>query len=157
MGTFIQIVILAYLLYYSGNILYDIFIRKPKKPIDEQDKEEFSLGEIVKPKVVNVELDDVEQMNTNSTMEIEEEELFGNSSGENDTNLDALKEKFEQEEQLTTNAKNTSIPTSSKIKMNEDEVKEKNKQKIQEMMRQAQTQVQVVGMIDDEKIYAIVK
>ena len=155
MATFIQYLILVYLLYYSGNILYDIFIRKPKTPIDEQDKEEFSLGEFVKPEVINVELDDVELMNTNSTMEVEEEELFGNSSGENDMNLDTLKQKFEQEEHLSTDTLNTSNPTSSKI--NEEEVKKRNKQKMREIMRMVQTQVQVVGSIDNEKLFCIVK
>lgn len=155
MATFIQYLILVYLLYYSGNILYDIFIRKPKTPIDEQDKEEFSLGEFVKPKVINVELDDVELMNTNSTMEVEEEELFGNSSGENDMNLDTLKQKFEQEEHLSTDTSNTSSPTSSKI--NEEEVKKKNKQTMREIMRMVQTQVQVVGSIGNEKIFCIMK
>lgn len=155
MAKFIQYLILVYLLYYSGNILYDIFIRKPKTPIDEQDKEEFSLGEFVKPKVINVELDDVELMNTNSTMEVEEEELFGNSSGENDMNLDTLKQKFEQEEHLSTDTLNTSSPTSSKI--NEEEVKKRNKQTMREIMRMVQTQVQVVGSIGNEKIFCIMK
>lgn len=155
MAKFIQYLILVYLLYYSGNILYDIFIRKPKTPIDEQDKEEFSLGEFVKPEVINVELDDVELMNTNSTMEIEEEELFGNSSGENDMNLDTLKQKFEQEEHLSTDTSNISSPTSSKI--NEEEVKKRNKQTMREIMRMVQTQVQVVGSIGNEKIFCIMK
>ena len=155
MAKFIQYLILVYLLYYSGNILYDIFIRKPKTPIDEQDKEEFSLGEFVKPEVINVELDDVELMNTNSTMEVEEEELFGNSSGENDMNLDTLKQKFEQEEHLSTDTSNTSSPTSSKI--NEEEVKKRNKQTMREIMRMVQTQEQLVGSIGNEKIFCIVK
>jgi len=155
MATFIQYLILVYLLYYSGNILYDIFIRKSKTPIDEQDKEEFSLGEFVKPEVINVELDDVELMNTNSTMEVEEEELFGNSSGENDMNLDTLKQKFEQEEHLSTDTSNTSSPTSYKI--NEEEVKKRNKQTMREIMRMVQTQVQVVGSIGNEKIFCIMK
>ena len=77
MTTFFQIVIIVYILYYAGNILYDLYFKKEKLPIEEEDKQEFSLSGIGQEnKVTNIDFSDVEEMATSSSTEIDENDLF---------------------------------------------------------------------------------
>jgi hypothetical protein len=63
----IFITILAvYLLYYAGNILYDLFLKKDTVLKDEEG-EEFALAafaEVNTNEIIEVNIDDVEQLST---------------------------------------------------------------------------------------------
>ena len=72
MTIFFQIVIITYLLYYSGNIIYDLYFKKEKQAVEEEDKQEFSLSGIgQETKVINIDFSDVEEMATSSSTEID--------------------------------------------------------------------------------------
>lgn len=64
--TFLYLLILIYLLYYAGNIVYDVFLKKePLLPIDGN--QEFSLADYEEEnrnEITNVGIEEVENLNT---------------------------------------------------------------------------------------------
>lgn len=171
MTTFFQIVIITYLLYYSGNILYDLYFKKEKLPIEEEDKQEFSLSGIgQETKVTNIDFSDVEEIATSSSTAIDENDLFPSTANETvtapDEVLKAMKRKHQEEEQLNTNeADNTNSHTTSEntgsestelTKEQKQEFLKANKERFKNFLSMAETNVQVVVSGEGEegiKIY----
>lgn len=165
MGTFIQITLVIYILYYTGNIVYDLFLKKEKISNEQQDKQEFSL-EYINNEVTNVEMDEVEDMTTTSKMEINEEDIFSlndeSYNGEASLNsLDSMKTKFENEEKMENgNKKNNDESTDEdntggkKIDFSsKKEIVEKNKNRWKDFMNLAETSIQIVKTPEGEKIH----
>ena len=154
MTTFFQIVIIVYILYYAGNILYDLYFKKEKLPIEEEDKQEFSLSGIgQETKVTNIDFSDVEEMATSSSTEPDEV-------------LKAMMRKHQEEEQLNTNeADNTDTHTTPEntggestelTKEQKQEYLKANRERFKDILNMAETSVQVVvsGEGDDGiKVY----
>ncbi len=173
--TFIQIVVIVYVLYYTGNILYDIFLKKETQVIDQENAEEFSFGESVR----NVAMEQVEEMTTSSHFEVDEDEIFSNddsSEPEADVDVEALKRKYQEEinieendDKNDTSYQETQIkeeptaPTSDtenvggfsneKDTVDKSELIKKNKQRFKEFLNLAETSVQTIITADGEKLF----
>ncbi|PZU89041.1 MULTISPECIES: hypothetical protein [Chryseobacterium] len=99
----IFITILAvYLLYYAGNILYDLFLKKDTVLKDEEG-EEFALAafaEINTNEITEVNIDDVEHLNTPTSFH--KKEPFPSTEEDTDENrhLDYYRQKFESEQAI---------------------------------------------------------
>ena len=92
MGKFVTILIILYVLYYAGNIIYDLYIKKEK--VEEVEEEVVSIdGLETQEDIKQVKIDDVENRNDVSS---KEEELYEADYNGNDThkfNMEALKRK----------------------------------------------------------------
>jgi hypothetical protein len=171
MTTFFQIVIITYLLYYSGNIIYDLYFKKEKQAVEEEDKQEFSLSGIgQETKVTNIDFSDVEEMATSSSTEIDENDLFPSTPNETvtapDEVLKAMMRKHQEEEQLNTNEadntnthitpENTGDESTELTKEQKQEFLKANKERFKNFLSMAETSVQVVVSGEGEegiKIY----
>jgi len=171
MTTFFQIVIIVYILYYAGNILYNLYFKKEKFPIEEEGKQEFSLSGIgQKTKVTNIDFSDVEEMATSSSTEIDENDLFPSTTNETatapDEVLKAMMRKHQEEEQLNTNEadntnthitpENTGDESTELTKEQKQEFLKANKERFKNFLSMAETSVQVVVSGEGEegiKIY----
>ena len=157
MTTFFQIVIIVYILYYAGNILYDLYFKKEKLPIEEEDKQEFSLSGIgQETKVTNIDFSDVEEMATSSSTEIDENDLFPSTANETatapDEVLKAMMRKHQEEEQLNTDntdepetsSDNTGGESTELTNEQKQELLKDNRARFKDIMNMAETSVQVV-------------
>jgi hypothetical protein len=156
MTTFFQIVIIVYLLYYAGNILYDLYFKKEKLTVEEEDKQEFSLSGIEQIKVTNVDFNDVEEMTTSSSTEIDENDLFPSTPDETatvpDEVLNAMMRKHQEEEQLNTDntdepetsSDNTGGESTELTNEQKQELLKDNRARFKDIMNMAETSVQVV-------------
>lgn len=175
MGTFIQIIIVVYIFYYAGNIFYDLFLKKEKLPQEQEDNAEFSLGQIAPVNVTNVDMDKVEELQTSSSMEISEDEIFSDKTSDDSTDLEALKRKYDEETNLeepsppTTNEQNGEAESENSDKENvggnavsteqpntqpvttidKNKITEENRKRFSEMMKIASTSVQIVRVGSD--------
>lgn len=170
MTTFFQIVIITYLLYYSGNIIYDLYFKKEKQAVEEEDKQEFSLSGIgQETKVTNIDFSDVEEMATSSSTAIDENDLFPStpdeSSSATDEVLNAMKRKHQEEEQLETdstdasdtNSDNTGGESTEFTDEQKREFLKANKERFKNFLSMAETNVQVVVSGEGEESIKIYK
>lgn len=143
MMEFIQIVLIIYILYYAGNIIYDIFLKKESQKLDEENTEEFSFGLGEESRVQNIQMEDVEQMTTTAKFEADENDIFGSDDDFSD-NLDDLEQKYNQEMELEAennqknnqnqeqNDENQVRGIENEVRSNEDEHNTENKEEIEE-------------------------
>lgn len=98
MGKVILITGILYLLYYAGNVVYDLFIKKPIVVHNENEGEVISLGAILENEsepVKNIREEQVEDLNTPDSYQLDDEELlFSNNDQSNH------KESFEEENEI---------------------------------------------------------
>ena len=146
MIKFSLLLLTAYVLYYAGNIIYDLFIKK-EATIHQEESEIFSLSDLTDkkedPKVVGIE--DVENLNTPQSFT--KKEIIPKSSSEDEErlSLDELRQRFESEQDL--NDISDSEPEKEKEALKE---KDSNWQKI---LNLSETMVQLVSNIDGHKVY----
>ncbi len=99
----ISLCILAvYLMYYAGNILYDLFLKK-KKVTYKEETEEFSLSEISEQyeyPTKNVGIEDVENLNTPKSFNKNPIHSEYTERNEERQDLEYLREQFESEQDL---------------------------------------------------------
>ncbi|PZU24743.1 MAG: hypothetical protein DI622_03665 [Chryseobacterium sp.] len=101
----IFITILAvYLLYYAGNIVYDLFLKK-ETVLKDDEGEEFALAafaEMNTNEITEVSIDDVEHLNTPNSFH--KKELFPSTEEDIDESrdLDYYRQKFESEQVIDT-------------------------------------------------------
>lgn len=102
MTKFTLAVLTLYILYYSGNIFYDLYFKKTpeKKPDSEELFSVSDLAEKDHPEITQVGIEDAETLNTPSSFTSNYAEAESLSNPENLTDLEALRVKFEQEEEL---------------------------------------------------------
>lgn len=95
------IIIIVYVLYYAGNILYDVFLKKGKMEKKEE-FEEFSLSEISTDhqSVSNVSIEDVENLNTPKSFSKYPIQKDSNENINERQSLDELRQLFEAEQDL---------------------------------------------------------
>lgn len=98
----ITTIIAIYLLYYAGNIVYDLFLKRDNSVIQDE-TEEYSLTEFsekLKTEVKEVGIDDVENINTPNSFS--RKELFPiNQDDHHDLrDLDYWRNKFELEQDI---------------------------------------------------------
>ncbi len=94
-------VLAVYLLYYAGNIVYDLFLKKDSS-LKEEESEEYALAEFTEnnTEIKAVTIDDVEHLNTPGSFSTKE--LFSPMEEEPDKphDLEDLRRKFESEQDI---------------------------------------------------------
>ena len=156
----ISLCILAvYLMYYAGNIAYDLFLKKEKE-IYKDEADEFSLSEIseqYQDSAQNIGIEDVENINTPKSFSknlIRSEIIEGKDERQD---LQYLREQFESEQDLDEPdnpskkdvAENENQPHSEKTDSNEDYLEnektpsEKEIPELNEVTQQSQISVDI--------------
>lgn len=98
MGKVILITGILYFLYYVGNVVYDLFIKKPIVVQNENEGEIISLGTIMEnePEMVrNIREEEVEELNTPNSYQLDDDELLFSDNDQNNQ-----KDRFEEENQI---------------------------------------------------------
>lgn len=169
-------IIAIYLLYYAGNVLYDLFLKKDSsKKTDET--EEYSLTEFSeenKNEVQRIEIDDVENINTPNSFNQKELSPANQEIQDETHDLDHFRKKFESEEDIDdynnipeisertkeNNHNETASLDSAQIENQNQEKKEAESPKFKSFHRQfknflnlAETNVQVLSDLDGYKVY----
>lgn len=103
MTKFTLAVLTLYILYYSGNIFYDLYFKKTPEKNKPDAEELFSVSDLAEkdhPEITQVGIEDAETLNTPSSFTSNYAEAESLRNPENLTDLEALRVKFEQEEEL---------------------------------------------------------
>lgn len=98
MTKFLIILMTLYFLYYAGNIVYDLFIKK-ELALSNEESEVFSLAEFEeqnRDEVITVAIEDVENLNTPSSFNIREFPAMSKVTEEGEE-LEVWRQKFEAE------------------------------------------------------------
>ncbi|MBS1549083.1 MAG: hypothetical protein JSS94_04345 [Bacteroidetes bacterium] len=164
----------AYFLYYAGNIVYDLFLKK-EKTLHTDATEEFSLADLgqsenLPPSSIGIE--DVENIRTpKSFLKTEIPISQAQNTFEENSDLEELRRRFESEqdldgfEQLEESVKNTTENTESiQSKNNENyqnqiqeeqasSIQKSNRNKWYQLINLAETSVQMISHNDGYKIY----
>lgn len=145
----------TYFLYYAGNIVYDLFVKK-ERIVQTDESEEFSLAELgqadTQP-VSQIGIEDVENIKTpKSYLKRELHPTENPTSFEENPDLEELRRKFEAEQDI-----DEDIPVQNEIK-EEDETSEKKETKSRknlwkELLNLSETTVQLVANYDGQKVY----
>ncbi|HCD9233398.1 TPA: hypothetical protein NEG48_000356 [Elizabethkingia anophelis] len=151
MEKIVIIITVLYLLYYGGNIIYDLFLKKEIIVITDE-TEEFTLSDFAeknKEEIQGVGIEDVENLNTPKSFSTNSEAIsVKNESPEERPDIDRWREKFEAEEDIDQYDSLTKAipnqPEEKPISKNTDWKK---------MLNLAETSVQVVANIEGHKVY----
>lgn len=145
MIKFSLLLLTAYVLYYAGNIIYDLFLKKAATT-NQEESEVFSLSDFSETEdAKNIGIEDVENLNTPQSFTKKEIIPKLSSEHEERLSLDELRQRFESEQDL------------DHISDNEPEKKkEAPKEKDsswQNILNLSETMVQLVSNIDGHKVY----
>ena len=164
----------AYFLYYAGNIVYDLFLKK-EKTVHTDATEEFSLADFAQSESLppsSIGIEDVENIRTpKSFLKSEIQVSQVQNTFEENPDLDELRRRFESEqdldgfEQLEEPIKNTTENTGAiQSKSNENHqnqiqeeqassIQKSNRNKWYQLLNLAETSVQMISHNDGYKIY----
>lgn len=164
----------AYFLYYAGNIVYDLFLKK-EKTIPTDATEEFSLADFAQSENLprsSVGIEDVENIRTpKSFLKSEIPTAQAQNTFEENPDLEELRRRFESEQdldgfdQLEEPIKNTTEnieAIQSKNKENHQNhtqeeqglsIQKSNRNKWHQLLNLAETSVQMISHNDGYKIY----
>ncbi|SHM77832.1 hypothetical protein SAMN05444360_11777 [Chryseobacterium carnipullorum] len=172
----ITTIIAVYLLYYAGNFVYDLFLKKDNSGRPEE-TEEYSLMEFSekdKNEIQQVGIDDVENINTPNSFNQKELSPSNQEMQDETRDLDHFRKKFESEQDIDdynnipeisertkeNNHKETASLDSAQIENQNQEKKEAESPKLKSFHRQfknflnlAETNVQVLSDRDGYKVY----
>lgn len=95
-------ILVVYVLYYAGNIVYDLFLKKDTA-LKEDEAQEYALAALTeqdKAEIKAVRIDDVEHLNTPNSFNTKE--LFSSNGEEADEphDLEHWRQKFESEQDI---------------------------------------------------------
>lgn len=164
----------AYFLYYAGNIVYDLFLKK-EKTIPTDATEEFSLADFAQSENLprsSVGIEDVENIRTpKSFLKSEIPTAQAQNTFEENPDLEELRRRFESEQdldgfdQLEEPIKNTTENIEAiQSKNNENHqnhtqeeqglsIQKSNRNKWDQLLNLAETSVQMISHNDGYKIY----
>ncbi|SHF39947.1 hypothetical protein [Chryseobacterium sp. OV279] len=168
------ILLAAYFLYYAGNILYDLFLKKEK--ITHVDlTEEFSLSDFSRTNEhlpIPIGIEDVENVSTPKSFLKKELHFPKQSSTDQQPDLEELRRRFEAEQDIgdmpvpvndtkaapveESPSDNTSHPQDMPGKAEEHfngEKTEPKKSHWKELLNLSETTVQMVANYDGQKVY----
>lgn len=153
----------VYLIYYAGNILYDLFLKKDKSEIQD-DTEEYSLSGLKENNtglVRAITIDDIENINTPDSFT--QKELFPIREGEQEQNRDPeyWRSKFESEndidefDELSESKENAVTLAVNPVEetQNADTDKHSYHKQFYQFLNLAETTVQVLADRDGYKVY----
>ena len=164
----------AYFLYYAGNIVYDLFLKK-EKIVHTDATEEFSLADFAQSESLppsSIGIEDVENIRTpKSFLKSEIQVSQVQNTFEENPDLDELRRRFESEQDLDgfddveKPIKNVTENTESiQSKNNENHqnqiqeeqglsIQKSNRNKWNQLLNLAETSVQMISHNDGYKIY----
>ena len=168
------ILLAVYFLYYAGNIVYDLFLKK-EKTIPTDATEEFSLADFAESESLppsSIGIEDVENIRTpKSFLKSEIPIVQVQNNFEENSDLEELRRRFESEQdldgfdQLEESVKNTTETTEViQSKNNENHqnqiqeeqassIQKSNKNKWHQLLNLAETSVQMISHNDGYKTY----
>ena len=155
MGKFAIIIITIYILYYAGNIIYDLFL-KNGTVVKDQESQEFSLTEFAEnnsDEMRGIGIEDVENLNTPNSFNKRELEPSITDESEERQDLEYWREKFESEQNIDSFHQNTEEIQSPSIEESNSSLSKANKNKWHQMLNLAETSVQLISSNDGYKIY----
>ncbi len=148
-----SIILGVYAVYYSINIVYDLFFRKEKDSKEDENFDEFSLADFAdqdKVKIKEIAIDDVEDLsNPIDKDKYIQEDYFNN---EIDPNIAELQRKYEEEQELHFLDKRIE-KSENNIKEKIRIVREENEKRFKKIMQMAESSIQVIKTIEGQKIY----
>lgn len=152
MEKIVIIITVLYLLYYGGNIIYDLFLKKEIIVITDE-TEEFTLSDFAdqnKEEVQGVGIEDVENLNTPKSFTANSEVIsIKDDSPEERPDMDRWREKFEAEENIDQYDSHPQAPIT-----NPKEEKPISKSTDwRKMLNLAETSVQVIANNNGHKVY----
>ena len=168
------ILLAVYFLYYAGNVVYDLFLKK-EKTVHTDDTEEFSLADFAQSESLppsSVGIEDVENIRTpKSFLKSEIPTAQAQNTFEENPDLEELRRRFESEQdldgfdQLEEPIKNTTENIEAiQSKNNENHqnhiqeeqglsIQKSNRNKWNQLLNLAETSVQMISHNDGYKIY----
>ncbi|WP_312824817.1 hypothetical protein [Epilithonimonas sp.] len=163
----ITTIIAIYLLYYTGNIIYDLFLKRDNSG-KQDESEEYSLTEFsekIKTEVKEVGIDDVENINTPNSFSRKELFPFNQDDQHELRNLDYWRNKFELEQDIDSFDNQPEIRDKQEKENLDFDSEEKNTEVIsfpkndsfskqfKNFLNLAETNVQVLSERDGYKVY----
>ena len=164
----------AYLLYYAGNIVYDLFLKK-EKTLHTDATEEFSLADFAESESLppsSIGIEDVENIRTpKSFLKSEIQISQVQNTFEENPDLEELRRRFESEqdidgfdnddEPVKNTTENTEVVQSKNNENYQNHIQEEpassiqksNKNKWYQLLNLAETSVQMISHNDGYKIY----
>lgn len=155
MTKFATIVLVLYFLYYAGNMIYDLFLKKDFT-IKNEEIEEFSLmesSEEFKDDVKDIGIEDVENLNMPNSFTKRELLPSPIEESEERQDMDYWREKFESEQNIDSFHQNAEDIQSSSNEETNSSLSKANKNKWHQMLNLAETSVQLISNNDGYKIY----
>ena len=139
MTQFIIILLVLYALYYVGNIVYDLFLKKESAVNSEENEDFYQLDfeELNKTDVITIGIEDVENLNTPKSF-TQREFPIETTLSEERQNMDHWRERFESEQNID------SFEDEKMIEPPEDKIVEERELKFEEKLDSV--------IIDDERI-----
>jgi len=154
MGKILLIILTLYIVYYAGNILYDLFLKKANTLKTEENKEVYTMQHLAAANGHQVKIDEVEQMQPPSSFVRDESEIFGISEEEEiyieEENTERKSAKEELKEALKTIRNEKTIESKREFISRSDLFSE---EKWRDIINHAETKVQLVANIDGHKAY----
>ena len=166
------ILLAVYFLYYAGNIVYDLFLKK-EKLVQTDTVEEFSLGDFSHSEnhsPTQIGIEDVENIRTPKSFLKSEIPIAQNTFEEN-PDLEELRRRFESEQDLddfdhlaepaeSATAKTEALPSNNEETHQNNShgesassIQESNKNKWHQLLNLAETSVQMISNNDGYKTY----
>ena len=164
----------AYLLYYAGNIVYDLFLKK-EKTLHTDATEEFSLADFAESESLppsSIGIEDVENIRTpKSFLKSEIQISQVQNTFEENPDLEELRRRFESEqdidgydnddEPVKNTTENTEVIQSKNNENHQNQIQEEqassiqksNRNKWHQLLNLAETSVQMISHNDGYKIY----
>jgi hypothetical protein len=167
MAKIILIIFAVYILYYAGNIVYDLFLKKEKALKTDESTEVFSMQQFAsenQPEAVQVGIDDVENMQTPTRFFVKDEtEIFQNEIFQNESEEEEeipISENENEQDTVDTDLK-TKFMQSLKSLQTEKVREEKrefipvsmNQERWNDFINLAATQVQLAANVGGHKVY----
>ena len=168
------ILLVAYFLYYAGNIVYDLFLKK-EKIVHTDATEEFSLADFAQSESLppsSVGIEDVENIRTpKSFLKSEIPISKAQNTFEKNPDLEELRRRFESEqdidgfdndeEPVKNTTENTEVIQSKNNENYQNQIQEEqassiqksNRNKWHQLLNLAETSVQMISHNDGYKIY----
>ncbi|MDR7693404.1 hypothetical protein PG593_03555 [Riemerella anatipestifer] len=154
MGKSFLIILGLYLLYYTGNIIYDLFLKKEEVIETENSEQSFSLSELAEQNQntpISVGIEDVETLSTPKSFEKEEYDFL--SINQEPKNLEELQKKYEDENQLYEEDK-THLGEQSEEKQSIVDKPIKSL-RLQDIVNDINTRIKLVANYEGQKVYHI--
>lgn len=156
-------IISVYLLYYAGNIIYDLFLKKDITK-NQDETEEFSLNDFLDnntTEVQEVSIDDVENINTPNSFNKKELSPVREEEQDENRDLEYWRNKFESEndidsfDEVSESKEPEEIHNVEQIEniQNLDSKKQSYYKQFYQFLNLAETSVQVLADRDGYKVY----